>query len=339
MLRLSPTETTVSPPISTVDSDSLEESVELELNATDVVSDEELKSNYSSRKGRSLPRVRSSSSRTEASTKTHLTDELSPIETLIRKLRVAREEHGRYGLECADLTAALGDEFYKDGAYDKAHGMYKEAMTVYSTKLGDCHETTIVCRIHVGDSLEKLGKYDAAIHEYHTVLEMRKELKGEKDSSVGDVLVMISKALRQKEGRLPQALKELKRALKLYRSSLGDSDPKVAETVDDIASLYMKCENYTKAAAILDEVVKLKAATSGMFNVSVADTLSQLAIAQQSSGDLESALKSLKKAYSIYTSVSGEDSEETTASLQSLTRLYMEFGEYQVCPVNHRSLL
>jgi tetratricopeptide (TPR) repeat protein len=217
--------------------------------------------------------------------------------------------------------------------------MYKEAMSVYSTKLGDFHETTIACRVHLGDSLEKLGRFDAAICEYHAVLEMRKELKGEKDSSVGDVLVMISKTLRQKEGRLPQALKELKRALKLYRSSLGDSDPKVAETVDDIASLYMECGNYPKAAAILDEVVKLKVATNGMLNTSVADTLLRLGIAQQSSGDLESALKSLKKAYSIFTSVRGEDSEEATTSLQNLARIYMEFGDYQVCPVNHRFLL
>jgi tetratricopeptide (TPR) repeat protein len=101
----------------------------------------------------------------------------------------------------------------------------------------------------------------------------------------------------------------------------------------------MECGNYTKAAAILDEVVKLKVATSGMLNASVADTLLRLGIAQQSSGDLESALKSLKKAFSIYTSVRGEDSEEATTSLQNLARLYMEFGDYQVCPVNHRFLL
>jgi len=324
------TETITSPPIPTVNSEHLEASVEQELDATAIVSDKELKSNYSSHNRHTkLPRVWSSSSRTKESAKTYLTDELSSTEALIRKLRAAREEHGRYDLKCADLTAGLGDEFYKDGAYDRAHSLYKEAMSVYSTKLGDFHETTIACRVHLGDSLEKLGRYDAAIREYHAVLEMRKELKGEKDSSVGDVLVMISKTLRQKEGRLPQALKELKQALKLYRSSLGDSDPKVAETVDDIASLYMECGNYTKAAAILDEVVKLKVATSGMLNASVADTLLRLGIAQQSSGDLESALKSLKKAFSIYTSVRGEDSEEATTSLQNLARLYMEFGDYQ----------
>jgi len=322
--------------VSSSDSGNLEKAEEKKLNESlgedEVLSDEDLKSavSYSgSRKG-SFPRVRSLLGRSEASELAISSDEqhMSPTEVLLKELRAAREEHGRYDVKCANLTSNLGDAFYKNREYNTAYGMYKEALSVYSAKLGDSHETTIDTRIHFGETLEKLGKYDAALQEYHTVLAMRKDINGVKDSSVADAMVMLSRALRQKEGRIPQALKELKRALKLYRASLGDSNPKVAATVDDIASLYMMNGDFVKATAILDEVVKLKAATSGMFNVEVGRTLTQLASAQQSSGDMEGALKTLKKAYSIFTSVSGEDSEETTDSLQKLAHYYMECGDY-----------
>ena len=319
---------------SRVDSVNLENAVELKLKQTiaeeEVLADEDLLSDHSYGycKG-SFPRVNSISSQTKGCVSTGLTDEQSQTERLIKKLNAAREEHGRYDIRCANITSAVADALYKDEDYREAFSMYKEALSVYSAKLGDSHVTTIDCRIHLGETLLKLGKNDAAIQEYHTVLEMRKGLNGEKDSTVADTMVMISRALRQKEGRIPQALKELKRALKIYRASLGDSDPKVSATVDDIASLYMMSGNFEKSIAILEEVVKLKAATNGTLNAGVADSVTQLAIAQQSAGDLESSLKSLKKAYSIYNDVDGEDGEKTTASLQRLARFYMEIGDYQ----------
>lgn len=317
--------------ISSIDSVHLEKTLDKKLNETieegKAQSDQEIvsESSYSGSKRGSFSPTEHMSCHTEW---TGLTDEQPPTEALVKQLRNAREQYGRYDVNCAKLTASLGDVLYKNGDYEKAFAMYKDAMSVYSTKLGDSNVTTIECRIHIGETLEKLGKIDAAIQEYHAVFEMRKDLNGEKDSTVADALVMISRALRQKEGRVPHALKELKKALKLYRTSLGDADPTVAATVDDIASLYMMSGNFAKAAAILDEVVKLKATTSGMCSTDVADTLTQLALAQHSSGNSENALKSLKKAYSIYTSVNGEDSKETIASLEKLARFYMETNDY-----------
>jgi tetratricopeptide (TPR) repeat protein len=159
---------------------------------------------------------------------------------------------------------------------------------------------------------------------FYNVLEKRRNLHGDKGSSVADALVLISRALQHKEGRLSQALKELKRALKLYRASLGDKDPKVSATVDDIAALYMMNDNFVKAALILDEVVKLKTATNGLCNADVAGSLTLLGIAQQSSGDTSNALKSMKKAYTIYVSIEGDTGDQTILTLERIAGIYRE---------------
>jgi tetratricopeptide (TPR) repeat protein len=67
---------------------------------------------------------------------------------------------------------------------------------------------------------------------------MRKAIDGEKNPSSADSLVLMANALQKKDD-YHQAIKELKRALKVYREALGDAHPKVSATVDEIASLYM----------------------------------------------------------------------------------------------------
>jgi tetratricopeptide (TPR) repeat protein len=242
----------------------------------------------------------------------------SMSKVLSQELRAARKAYGRYAIECAKIMSSLADIFSEEGDYERALTVHKEASSIYSTKLGDIHFTTIDSNIHVGEALEALGRYDEAIQMYYNVLVMRKELKGDTDSSVADAGILMSRALRKKKGRQSFALKELKRALKVYRASLGDKHPKVSATVDDIASTYIEDGNFSKAALILDEVVKLKAATNGMYNADVANSLMQLGIAQQSSGETAKALQSMKKAYTIYVSVDGENAEQTILTLEHI---------------------
>ena len=98
---------------------------------------------------------------------------------------------------------------------------------------------------------------------------MTKALKGEKDPSSADVMTQIAATLRKK-ANYELAIKTLKRAFETYRGVLSDSHPSVSTIVDAIASLYVTVGDFTKVSAILEEVVKLKAATMGMSSKDVA---------------------------------------------------------------------
>jgi len=156
---------------------------------------------------------------------------------------------------------------------------------------------------------------------------MRKDVLGEKDPAVADGLALLAHALR-KDGEYQHAIKELKRALKIYRESLGDSHEKVSSAVDAIASLYVTIGDFEKSSAILEEVVKLKAATVGMKSKAVAETLTNLAMTYECSEQFTQAMKALKKAYKIYTEIGGYSSEDATDTLHKIAILYEAMGDF-----------
>lgn len=245
---------------------------------------------------------------------------------LVKELRRGMESYGRYDVRCADITAALGDLLMEHQEIEPALKLHKEAVAVYSAKLGDSHSTTIEAKIRLGTIMMEANDYDGAIEMYYQALAMNKALRGDRDISVSNVVTLIAKALRKK-GRYMPAIRELKRALKMYREALGDSHQSVSRTVDEIASLYMQINDFAKASAILDEVAKLKAATMGVSHEEVASTLLRLATCHERAGLYPKAMKSLKKSYHIYCNLKGESSKEALDILASIARVYRALGE------------
>eukprot|EP00548_Thalassiothrix_antarctica_P000457 CAMPEP_0194130914 /NCGR_PEP_ID=MMETSP0152-20130528/1816_1 /TAXON_ID=1049557 /ORGANISM="Thalassiothrix antarctica, Strain L6-D1" /LENGTH=924 /DNA_ID=CAMNT_0038825551 /DNA_START=133 /DNA_END=2907 /DNA_ORIENTATION=- len=245
---------------------------------------------------------------------------------LARELRAIVEEHGRYNIKFANVTLLLAAVYEDEKDYDVALKLYREAISIYSTKLGDHNNTTVDSKVLVAKLLDKMKEYQESIRIHCDVLNMRQALFGQTDPRIPDTMSFIANTMK-KQGRLIQAIKELKRALKLYRTALGDSHPLVTNTVDEISSLYLDAGNYEKATAILEEVVKLKAGTAGINTMDVANTLEVLANAYESAEDRQNELRTLKKCYSVYSVVCGESSEEATTILERLAANYRTLGD------------
>jgi tetratricopeptide (TPR) repeat protein len=245
---------------------------------------------------------------------------------LVRELKSAIEEYGRFHVRCASIACALADTHDNGHDYAQALKLYREATTIYTTKLGDHHATTINAKVQLGKILEKMGDHDRAIELYFSVLSMQKAILGDTHVTIPDTLSHLASALKRK-GRPSQSIKELKRALKLYRGSLGDSHPRVAETVDEISSLYVMVGDYDKATAILEEVVKLKAATVGMNHEDVAKTLFELATAYELAGEKSKALRTLKRCFSIQSNIYGDNSDKASMVLERIAQICRSNGD------------
>ena len=257
---------------------------------------------------------------------------------LVKELRTTITTFGRYDVKTANISAALGDLLDESKQHDQSIKLHRDAVEIYSSKLGDDHSTTMEAKLQLGKVLENAGEYDEAINIYFLVTVMRRAINGEKDPSAADSLVLMADALRNKDD-YHQAIKELKRALKIYREALGDAHNKVSTTVDEIASLYVTVGDFEKSAAILEEVVKLKAVTQGMQSRAVASTLCSLATTYECSEDFAKAMKSMKKAYKIYTEMDGYSSKEATNTLNRIAQLYEATGDHDRASIAYLGVL
>ena len=257
---------------------------------------------------------------------------------LVKELRSTIVTDGRYDVKCASISAALAELLDQAGEHDQAIKLFRDAVAIYSVKLGDDDDKTNEAKVGLAKILSNTGDHLEAISILYTVVCMRKASKGDKDPSVGDALALMAHSLRL-SGDYQQAIKELKRGLKIYRETLGDSHESVAKTVDEIASLYVTLGDFEKSSAILEEVVKLKASTLGMKSTAVAETLTNLAMSYECSEQFVQAMKCLKKAYKIHTDIGGYSSEEATGTLNKIALLYEATGDFNRASIAYLGVL
>ena len=89
---------------------------------------------------------------------------------LVRELRESVEIYGRYDIRCANITAALGDLYNENRDHKQAIRLHKDAVVVYSTKLGDAHHMTLEARTRLGHVQESAGEYDDAISTFFNIM-------------------------------------------------------------------------------------------------------------------------------------------------------------------------
>lgn len=306
-----------------------------------------LKSERSSRESKSVPYLRRkvfpmTAGRDDGEYDDQDRDPDSILETrrqlLVHELRHAVTNFGRFDVRCANITAALGDLYDENREYKQALRLHKDAVSVYSIKLGDHHHTTLESKLRLAQVQENSGDFDSAISTFFYVMNMTKALKSEKEPAAAEITTRIAGSLRKK-GKYELAIKTLKRALKVYREVLGDTHPNVSTTVDSIASLYITVGDFAKASAILEEVVKLKAATMGMTSKEVAASLSELATSYECAEQYSKAMKNLKKAYKIYADIVGESGEKSILTLERIALIYQATGQFKKAAIAYLGVL
>jgi len=99
--------------------------------------------------------------------------------------------------------------------------------------------------------------------------------------------------------RLPAQACSLKEALRIRKLSLGHECAEVADTLNNLASVFVKQERLADGEAMYKEALRIKEKLHGHESLSVAITLSSLAALHQSQGRLAEAEAMHKEALRI----------------------------------------
>jgi CHAT domain-containing protein len=109
---------------------------------------------------------------------------------------------------------------------------------------------------------------------------------------------------------------------------LGENHPVYSSSLNDLAALYYKMGDYTKAEPLFQKALEIRRKALGENHPDYAHALSYLAPLYYEMGDYSKAEPLVQKALEIYRKALGENHPDYSSSLNDLAALYYKMGDY-----------
>lgn len=245
--------------------------------------------------------------------------------TLLHELRLTIATDGRYKMPVARVIGHLADLHFEGLQYEVSLTLYQEALSIYSSKIGDHDSASTDIMVRLGKVKEEMGEDIEALDFFCRALNIIVEVEGVYHVTASHVRSLIAH-IYQRQERNKEAIKELKKALRGYREKYGDEHITVADTVDRIADIYTLAGTHDKAKSVRAELVKLRVALHDTKSIEVAKAIEKWAESHEAMGDINGALKVMKQAYVMYHDVVGPNCAETENALKKIGDLYSMLG-------------
>ncbi|MBF0418934.1 MAG: tetratricopeptide repeat protein [Magnetococcales bacterium] len=130
------------------------------------------------------------------------------------------------------------------------------------------------------------------------------------------------------EGNYPKALELFQRALDQKMASVGENDPSVAVSMNNLASILASLGRYGEAAPLFEKALKIKKDTLPENDLSIATTMKNLSTIYSSQQRWREAEQLQIRALEIVQGQLGMNHPEVATSLNNLARTYEEEGRY-----------
>jgi tetratricopeptide (TPR) repeat protein/CHAT domain-containing protein len=127
-------------------------------------------------------------------------------------------------------------------------------------------------------------------------------------------------------GNVKAAEPLLQELVRIRQKVLGSDNPLTAESLNNLAELYVTMGDYVKAEPLLQEAVRIRQKVLRSEDSATVRTLGNLGVLYRKMGDYTKAEPLLKEALRISQKVLGPDDSETARSLNNLAGLYQVMG-------------
>lgn len=210
------------------------------------------------------------------------------------------------------------------GAAITAREMLDRGAARITTELKDSPEVRGRLLYTMGAVYKQLGLYDQAITIYQQAVSVRESgdpiALAETLDELGDT--------QRYAGRLADAEPNLERALALRRQRLGPAAPKVAQTLNNLALVYVDEGEYEKAEAAHRDALRIRRAALEPRHPDVSNSLSNLGILMRTRGRYAEAEQLLREAVEIRRATLGGDAPVLANSLGTLGGVLADQGRF-----------
>jgi CHAT domain-containing protein/tetratricopeptide (TPR) repeat protein len=197
------------------------------------------------------------------------------------------------------------------GQYVKAIRVRQEIVRLQEKRLGKDHWQTTDARLDLQDSRRRAG---LSPEDRAAIFQARAD---------HDRVVQL-----YQQGRSREAVRTAVKVLAVYRQLLGESHPDYAQSLNNLAVLYLRMGEHGKALPLLLETRRLYRQVLGERHPRYATSLNNLGLLYKDMGEHGKALPLFLEALTLRRQVLGEKHPDYAASLNNLAELYQAMGEH-----------
>ena len=228
--------------------------------------------------------------------------------------------------EVAKAMLALGGVLEDRGEYDQSIAMLEQTVQLNSAPGAEPAD--------LADSLYELanahfyaGHYEKSEEINERVLEMYKQIYGERHPRVADVLVNLG-AVRLDRGHYPEAEQYDRQALEIVQAWYGKNNPETATDLTLLARSLVYQKRYAEASDLLQQSLAIKERTFGKVHPSVASTLNELGSVALQEDKYDAAEQYFERMADIYRTDYGEQHYLYATALSNLASVYTAQKEW-----------
>jgi tetratricopeptide (TPR) repeat protein len=229
----------------------------------------------------------------------------------------------------ATLMDTLGTVYTGLGLYDQARPLLDRAVATRRTHQeldpGDLADSLT----HQGDLLFRLASYEAGEKVYRDAIRIESSHPEDpvRRAQLADALYGLGKLLAEK-GEYPEAEKSMREALALQRAMYGASDPRVANTLKDLARELSDAGDLNAAIPLMRSAVAMqRELRRGEPYPDLAEVLNDMGVLLWRNGDLDEAEKFYRESLAMNRKLLGDKHPEIANGLENVAMSLQDKGD------------
>ncbi|XP_062151368.1 protein KINESIN LIGHT CHAIN-RELATED 2 [Alnus glutinosa] len=228
-------------------------------------------------------------------------------------------------IDVASIDCSIGDAYLSLARYDEAIFSYQKALTVFKSANGENHPTVASVFVRLADLYHKIGKFKESKSYCQNALRIyQKPNPGIPSEEIASGLIDVS-AIYQSMNELEQALKLLKKALKIYGNAPGQQST-IAGIEAQMGVMYYMIENYSDSYNTLESAISKFRATGEKKSALFGIALNQMGLACVQRYSINEAADLFEEAKSILEKESGPCHPDTLGVYSNLAGTYDAMG-------------
>ncbi|HVO97923.1 MAG TPA: serine/threonine-protein kinase [Bryobacteraceae bacterium] len=254
-------------------------------------------------------------------------ERLPEAEQLARQgLEMARRHSPRDDSSLAKATTALGRVLEERGSYDKAVRVLEEAVRL-SSKRSDANPDLAASLSELASVHFYAGRYANADTLFHRVLQMHRQLYGDRHPLVADALINLG-AVQVDLGYYGEAEKLERQALDINEAYYGSEHPQTAHNLTVLARTLVHEKRLDEAVAALEKVLPIEERVYGPVSRQVASPLNELGNIAMAREQYDDAERRFRRMVEIYRAVYNNHHYLVGIALSNLAGVSMARKQY-----------